>query len=461
MPRGGSWAVDDTIIFATNDVTGLLRVPATGGEPTALTKPQANQDHHFPEVLPGGRAVLFTIVARAQPITTAQIAVFNLESRVQKVLVPGVSHGRYTASGHLVFGFSGALRAVLFNLDTLEVRGNAVPVVERVVTKVSGAANFAMSSDGSLVYASGESVAASERGLVWVDRQGREEAIPAPKRLYAYPRISPDGTRVALDIRDQENDIWLWDIARQSMTRLTFNQGLNRGPEWTPDGKRLVFSAERDGPESLFWQAADGSGAPERLTKGQVGRPQVPYSVTPDGARILFGEPGQPPYDLYQLELGAERKATPLLNAAHDEHNAEVSPDGRWMAYQSNESGADEVYVRPFPNVGDGRSQISTGGGTRPAWARSGREIFYLKADGTLIGVPVEIGGGSLAAGVPKSLFRGPYFTVLNGRTYDVAPDGRRFLMIKQDAPRAERRPTQLVVVQNFFEELKRLAPVP
>jgi serine/threonine-protein kinase len=295
---------------------------------------------------------------------------------------------------------------------------------------------------------------------VWVDRQGREEALASPTRSYVYPRISPDGTRIALDIRDQENDIWLWDMTRQTLTRLTFDQGLNRGIVWSSDGSRLVFSGERDGSESLYGQAADGSGSPERLTTGQAGRPQVPYSATPDGSRILFGEPGQPPFDLYMLELGAERNVAPLLNAAYSETNAEVSPDGRWMAYQSDESGANEIYVRPFPNVGNGRWQISTDGGTRPVWARNGREMFYLKLDGTMVAVPINSGHSGFSAGVATSLFQGSYFATLSSRTYDVSRDGRRFLMIK-NADSADSQRSQLIVVLNFFEELKRLVPTP
>ena len=461
VARGGSWAMDDTIIFATSAATGLLRVPAAGGEPTVLTMPDPNQDHVFPEVLPGGRRVLFTIVARGQSAVNAQVAVLDLDSGIQKVVLTAASNGRYATSGHLLYGASGTLRAVSFDLDTLTVRGSAVPVLERLATKNSGSANFALTSDGSLVYETGDIASVGERTLVWVDRQGREEPLAAPKRAYAYPRISPDRARIALDIRDQENDIWLWDVVRRTLTRTTFDVGLNRGIAWVPDGARLIFSAERDGPESIFWQAADGSGSPERLTTGQLERPQVPYTVTPDGARLIFAEPGQPPYDLYQLELGTGGKVTPLLNASYNEQNAEVSPDGRWMAFQSNESGPDEIYVRPYPNVGDGRWQISNGGGTRPAWARSGREIFYLKSDGTLVAVPIERGGGRLAVGVGKTLFQGPYFRGQTGRTYDVSPDGQRFLMIRNAESTAEQRPTQIVVVMNFFEELKRLAPGP
>jgi serine/threonine-protein kinase len=459
--RGASWAKDDTIVFATNATTGLLRVPAAGGEPTVLTKPDTNQDHLFPEMLPGERAVLFSVVSGGQTAANAQLAVLDLASGTQKVVLSAASSGKYASSGHLVYGISGTLRAVPFDLDTLTVRGTAVPVIERVVTKINGSTNFALAADGSLVYETGDSAGAAERILAWVDRQGREEPLEVPKRAYTYPRISADGTRIALDIRDQENDIWLWDVVRRTMTRLTFDMGLNRGVVWMPDGKRLVFSAERDGPESLFSQAADGSGSPERLTTAQPGRPQVPYTVTPDGARVLFGEPGQPPYDLHQLELGTDRKVTPLLNATYNEQNADMSPDGRWVAYQSSESGADEIYIRPFPNVSAGRWQISTGGGTRPAWARNGREIFYLKSDGTLIAVPIESGGERLVVGVGKALFQGPYFRGQTGRTYDVSSDGQRFLMIRNAATTMEQRPTQIVVVLNFFEELKRLAPAP
>jgi serine/threonine-protein kinase len=271
-----------------------------------------------------------------------------------------------------------------------------------------------------LVYESGDSTA-GERILVWVDRQGREEPLEVPPRAYTYPRISPDGTRIALDIRDQQNDVWLLDVARRTMSRLTFDTGLNRGGVWMPDGKRLLFSAERDGTESLFWQAADGSGSPERLTTAHVARPQFPTAVTADGTRLLFNEPGAAPYDVYQVPLDGERRVTPLMNASYSEQNAEVSPDGRWMAYQSNESGTDEIYVRPFPNLNAGRWQISAGSGTRPAWARNGREIFYLKFDGTLVAVPVERRGDTLAVGAATPLFQGPYFRALPARTYDVS----------------------------------------
>ena len=341
----------------------------------------------------------------------------------------------------------------------MTIRGTATPVIDGVVTKATGAANFAMSSNGVLLYESGDA-ADGERTLVWVDRKGREEPIlGAPKRAYAYPRISPDGTRIALDIRGQENDISLWDVTRQNLTRLTFDPGLNRGIVWMPDGKTLVFSAQRSGTESLFSQAADGSGSPEQLTNAEAGRAQVPYSISADGTRLVFGEPGSQPFDLYTLQLGAERKVTPLLNvSSYNEHNGEVSPDGRWLAYQSDESKSNEIYVRPFPEchrqpcadfhrwrhaprLGAKRSCVSPS-------SRTGRWSRYRFIETRLAAFrPVR----------PRPFSRA-VSPDAGGAYYHVSPDGSRFLMIKSAAPNNS-PPPQLWVVLNWFEELKRLVP--
>jgi len=219
-----------------------------------------------------------------------------------------------------------------------------------------------------------------------------------------------------------------------------------------------VFSAERDGRESLFLQAADGSGSPEQLTTTTPDRPQGPLSFSPDGKWLVFGEPGQPPFDLNLLGLGQDRKVTQLLNTAYSEHNGEISPNGRWLVYQSDESGTNEIYIRPFPNVTVSRSQVSSGGGTRPAWSRDGREIFYSGLDGAMMAVSVDSTAtrDTLSIATPKTLFSGPYYSVQAGRSYDVATDGR-FLMIKNNAPQATA--PQLVVVLNWTDDLKRLVP--
>ncbi len=239
-PRGASWGPQDTVIFATAATdTGLLEVSAGGGEPRVLTRPdpaKGEVDHLFPEILPGGDAVLFTIVT-AGPIENSQIALLDLRTGQSRVLVPGGSNPHYAASGHLVYDVGGTLRAVAFDLGGLQVRGTPVPVVERVVMKtISGAANFSLSRDGSLVYLAGDAQAGA-RPLVWVDRQGREAPIPAPSRAYFFPRLSPDGRRVALDVRDQENDIWIWAFDGQTLTRLIFDQGSIRTPSGRPTGR--------------------------------------------------------------------------------------------------------------------------------------------------------------------------------------------------------------------------------
>jgi serine/threonine-protein kinase len=454
---GASWGDDDSIVYATQVSRGLMRIPAGGGEAVRITTGRDGQNDILPEVLPGGRAVLFTRAAGLLGGSNSQIIVVDLDSGTEKTLISGGSHARYAYSGHLVYGFAGTLRAVPFDLTTLTIRGNPVPVVDRVVTKPSGAANFALAANGSLVYESGDMTAGNDRSLVWVSRDGSEEVITEDKRPYVYPRISPDGTRVALDIRDAENDIWIWDFERRTLQRFTFDTGMNRGVVWTRDGRRLIFSAESNGLESLFWQSADRSGKPERLTTAEPGRPHVPYSITPDDSVLIHGEPGSPPFDLFTLQLNGDRKRTPLLTESYSEHNGEISPDGRWLVYQSNESGDNEIYVRRFPTL-DSQAQVSTGGGTRPMWSRDGHELFYLKIDGTMMSVPVERREETgFVAGAPKRLFQGQYYAIQAGRTYDISPDGKRFLMIKD----LDSRPSalQLMVVLNWVEELKRLVP--
>jgi serine/threonine-protein kinase len=463
---GASWGADDTIIFATTDrSSGLLRVAAGGGEPEVLTRPQGQGefDHWWPEVLPGGQAVLFTIMAGA--LDNAQIAVLDLTTRQQKILIRGGSHAHYASSGHLVYGVAGTLRAVAFDLRRLEVLGTPVPVLEQVMTTAGGAANVSISGAGTLVYVSG-GIQADPPGetLVWVDRQGREEPIKAPPRSYRYPRLSPDGTRVAVDVRGQGADIWIWDLQRETLTRFTFNSTSDEYPVWTPDGRRLLFRSQRSGPHNIFWQAADGTGVVERLTESP--NEQAPYAVSPDGTRLVFREDvratGQ---DLKALTLQGERRAEALVQTAFTERDADISPDGRWLAYASNESGQQEIYVRPFPGVNSGRWQISTGGGRTPLWARNGKELFYRAPDGAVLGVAVEVAdGANFTAGRPAKLVEGRYFAGATGgaglgRSYDVSPDGQRFLMIKQAATDATSAPREIIVVQNWFEELKRLVP--
>jgi len=475
---GATWAPDDTIIMADGDpTTGLRRVSAGGGTVTVLTRPvraRGELDHLWPEMLPGGRAVLFTMTATTGGLDAAQVAVLDLATGTPRVLVRGGSHAHYVPSGlgspnraereagHLVYTAGGTLRAVPFDLARLETRGTPVTVLPRLVTTLQGAGDFDVAADGTLAYvdAPGATLSAG-RTLVWVDRQGREDPLGAPPRPYFHPRLSPDGTRVAVAIADQGNDIWVWDLARKTLNQLTSDPAAEFNPVWTKDGRRVLFflparqrgggAGERSADAAgLFWQSADGTGAAEAIGNG------IPSGVTPDGKQVLFSLKG---LVLMVMTLDGTRRVERLLSTESTERNAVVSPDGRWLAYESNSSGRFEIYVRPFPNVSAGQWLISTAGGTRPLWAPSGQELFYVEPDGALVGARVDTRGGTWSAGTPAKILEGPYLTgdKNSGRTYDVSTDGKRFLLVKQ--PANQTAGPQIVVVQNWFDELKRLVP--
>ena len=464
-PRGATWAPDDTIIFATNNpATGLQRVSAAGGTAEVLTRPDHSRGeafHIWPELLPGGGAVLFTIVpAQTGGLSTAEVVVRDLRTGVHKVLVRGGTHAHYAPSGHLIYVAAGTLRAIPFDLTHREARGTAVPVLPRLAATGTGAGDFAISADGTLVYVDApSSLATNARTLVWVDRTGKEEAIAASPRAYNHPRLSPDGTRVALFSNDQENDLWIWDLRRVMLSRLTLDPAVDSFPVWTRDGARIVFSSNRGGSLNLWSQAADGTGAAERLTTSP--NDQRVTGITPDGTTVVFDEAvpamGR---DLLQLALDPPRRAIPLLQTKFGELNGIVSPDGRWLAYESNSSGAFEVYVRPFPNVAGGQWEVSTAGGRMPVWARSGKELFYVDADGALMTVAVEANGVTWNSGLPTKIPARHFFVgnSASGRTFDVSPDGQRFLVIKTPGNDGGAAPA-FVVVQHWDEELRRLVP--
>ena len=463
VPRGLSWGHDDHIVFATGASRGLLRVPAVGGEVEQLTTvdpEQGETDHWWPDVLPNGKGVLFTAWSGSDE--GSRLAVVSLETREVTYLLPGGSHPRYSPTGHIVYGVGGTLRAVGFDTDRLELTSsNPVPVVENVMTKGTGAASFSVASNGSLVYVTGAGLANSpQRTLVWVDREGREEPLETGPRTYTNPRISPDGTRVALDVRDQEFDIWIWDFTRETLTRLTFDPQGDSYPAWTPDGQRVAFASVRDGAQHLFWKAADGTGSVEQLAAGENG--QLSPAFSPDGAQLVFRENHpETGSDLRVLSMDGTGEAEPLLVTEFDERNAELSPDGRWMAYESNASGAPEIYVRPFPDVDAGRWQVSTDGGRQPLWGPDGRELFFRTTAEALARVSVQP-GTSFVAGNPAVVFEGSYFVGGGGRTYDISPDGQRFLMIKQGGQATDSAAqNQIIMVENWFTELERLVPTP
>ena len=465
-PRGTTWGSDDTIVFATNEAsTGLLGVPGGGGEPKQLTKPDISHgelDHVLPSMLPGGRAVLFTVLAPGQQAPAAQIAVLDLKTGQIKTLVRSGSDAAFVEPGYLVYASAGTLRAVRFDPLRLEVLSDPVPVLDQLTVMNTGTAEFTLSRTGTLVYvpAGLNPLLATMRSVVWVNRQGREEPTRIPPRPYDQMRLSPDATRLALFSGDQESDIWIWDLARETLTRFTFDATPDILPLWTPDGRRIVFASQRAGAFNLFWQSADGTGVVERLTTAPY--TQNADSFSPDGTRLVLRElGGKTGSDLSLLTMDGKREMSPLLQTSFDERNGEISPDGRWLAYESNESGQSQIYVRPFPAVNGGRWQVSTAGGARPVWARSGRELFYLDGTGFVTSVPVQ-GTSSFSAGNPTRLFEAKTVSSFpNGRHYDVARD-ERFLVIKNapaSNPASNETPASMVVVLNWSEELKARLP--
>jgi serine/threonine-protein kinase len=451
MLAGASWGDDDTIVFATDDrATGLWEVPASGGEPTILTRPDTahgESDHLFPSVLTGGRGILFTIMTAGPD--GLQVAILDRKTGRRKTLVRGGSDAEYVESGHLIYAAAGTLRAVGFDPARLEVRGDPVPVAEAVLTTTAGAAQYAVSRSGTLVYAPGGSRA--QQSMVWVDRKGREEPINAPARTYSLPRVAPDGTRVVVTIWDADADLWIWDLVRERATRLTFDPANDLSPVWTPDSRRVIFASLRGGAGAydLYSVAADGTGSVERLP-GPRGSGHLATAITSDGTRVLgYQISQQGDADIFMAPLRPQSDAEVLLHTPFNEVFPELSPNGRYLAYQSNESGEREVYVRPFPQVDRAAWKISKDGGMRFAWARSGRELFYIDASTTMMAVPVDTSGPAFRAGTPVKVFdAGRYSSWSPPRNYDVSPDGQRFLMIK-DGPARD----QLVVVERFFEE--------
>jgi hypothetical protein len=451
------------IAFARTQVSSLQQVSDAGGTPQALTRLEKDVSQRWPEFLPGSKAVLFA----AAPTTggnwiNAQVAVQSVGTGERRNLIQGGTNPRYAPSGHLVYVQGGSLVAVPFDLQQLTTTGVAVPVVEGVLQSASsGAAQYSISSTGSLVYALG-GIQAIQRRFVWVDRKGVEQVLTAPAHGYRYPRLSPDGRRMAVTIEESGVNIWLYDLVRDTLTRLTFQGGYNLMGAWTPDGKRIAFESDMEGAGNLFWQLADGSGGLERLATSE--NPQVPNSWSQDGKLLAFIEINPSTgNDIWVLGMGDPslgsgqvRKAQPFLRTPFLESAPRFSPDGHWLAYISDESGRIEIYVQPYPDPG-GKWQISTEGGTEPAWNRNGRELFY-RSGNKMMAVDIAT-QPSFTAGKPRMLFEGPYVaTTGTFPNYDVSPDGQRFLMLKPTES-AEAAPTQINVVLNWFEELKQKVP--
>jgi Tol biopolymer transport system component len=443
---GATWGPDDTVVFPQKWAGGLFRVSAAGGAPQPVTKvtmKEQDRGHIWPEFLPDGKSVLFTVFTGGS-LEDYAIAVVSLATGERKILVKGGTFGRYAASGHILYARGGTLFAVRFDAGKLEVTGAAFPVAEGVSENTNGGAGYALSKNGTLLYATG-GMLLPERSLLWVDRQGTAIPVMKIKRPFSNPSLSPDGKRVALTVEAETYDIWVLEIGRDSLTRLSFGKDDGK-PVWSPDGKRVVYQSSQAGAYNLYFRQSDGSGSEERLTSDQDASTAVSFS--PDGNLLVFQKirAGVPEIWVYSFEKGSSPR--PFLQGPFRHGGGELSPDGRWMAYESDESGKVEVYVTAFPGPG-GKWPISTEGGRAPLWAPGGRELFYRK-DKKVMRVAVTT-SPAFSASRPELLFEGDY------EGWDIARDGQRFLMVKDEA--AESAPKHLNLVLDWFEDLKLRAP--
>ena len=462
--RSATWVPDNTIIFAPTLFGGLMRVSAAGGTPEIVTTPDVSQGeltYRWPEILPGGEIVLF-VIAASQDIgsfSESKIAAVRLDTHEKKILPIAGTYPRYSSSGHLLFERDGRVFAVPFDPRRLEVTGQAVPVLDGVKTSPnSGAADFTVSDTGSLVYLP-ENTYARDGLIVWVDRSNQVKELAAPARHYGSPHISPDGGRIAVAIPSGSSgsDVWVYEIAHGTLTRLTFDEH-SSAPVWSPDGKRIAFTTTRPKGPAILVKPADGSGAEETLVQGES-LIVVPTSWSTDGKFLAYWTVGSATgRDIWIAPITGDRKPQPFLRTQFNEMQARFSPDDRWLAYMSEESGRYEVYVQPFPGPG-GKWQISTNGGTTPVWAQNGRELFYMSSGKIMsVGVTTQ---PTFSASTPRIIADYPPFLMgrLTNGVYDVSPDGQRFLFVKANV---ENGPLDEVrVVLNWAEELKQLAPAP
>ena len=450
------------IVYAQPE--GVMQVPGASGTPALLIPVNDGEVFYGPQMLPDGEWVLLTVRAAGQASwDEAQIVAQSVATGERTVLVEGGRDGRYVPTGHLVYGLNNVLLAVPFDVGSRQVTGGPVPLVEGVQVAVGGgagggAAQFSVSATASLVYIPGSAGGGEGGTLAWVDRDGNEESIPAPPREYGRPRVSPDGTRVAVDIADGDyRDIWIWDLTRETLTQITFDEADDNYSLWTPDSARVVFQSSRDGG-GLFWKAADGTGQVERLKEGVAS----PYGWAADG-RLIFKQT----QDIGVLTMEGERTVEMLLAADFSVGEPALSPDGRWLAYYSNETGTPLIYVKPFPNVDDGLWNVSLDFGVSPVWSPDGRELFYRDGGGrNLMVVPVET-EPTFSAETPELLLGTSDYELgvssTGARGFDLAPDGDRFIFRKLGTAGTtsdDESFNGLIFVEHWFQELTARVPV-
>ena len=455
---GGSWGKDGNIIVALGERTPLSRIPSTGGPPTPVTElANGEATHRWPQILPGGKAVLFMTNKSGVGFDGADIEVMSLAGHRRKTLVRGGTYGRYLPSGHLIYVNRGTLFAVPFDLDRLEVHGTPVPVLDQVGYGIYGSAQLDFSQTGTLIYRSG----GAGSGLFtvgWLDGAGKAQPLLAKPGGYGRPSLSPDGQRLALEVTEGSGtDIWVYDWKRETMTRLTFT-GTAQGPLWSPDGRYIAFRAAGAGTSVA---RSDGAGKPQPLTQSK--NTQWPWSFTPDGGRLAFWESSTGAFDLWTVPLESDSagvragKPEVFLQTPADQRHPSFSPDGRWMAYSSDESGTYQVYVRAFPDKG-GKWQISNSDGVYPMWSRNGRELFFEALDNHIMVAAYTVKGDSFVADKPRVWSEKQIGGVANAaKNVDLAPDGKRIAaLMPAETAEGQKAQSHVIFLENFFDEVQR-----
>jgi predicted Ser/Thr protein kinase len=466
---GASWAEDGTIVAALNRQNPLVRLPAAGGSPQPLTQLGPGEStHRWPQTLPGRQAVLFTSSPTLNSMANARVEAISLKSGATKTLVPEGYFGRYLPAngdrGYLIYLHQGVLFGVGFDPRRLELQGTPVPVLEDVASSpIQGGGQFdssvAPSGHGTLVYLAGNGVAQTWP-VMWLDSSGKMQSLIATPGAYTNPWFSPDGRRLLLTISGGSGeDVYVYELDRETMTRLTFGGG--QTPVWTPDGKHIVFRS-LFGDLGLWWARSDGSEEPQKILASQSGGGA--WSFSPDGRRLAYQESTpETGYDLWTLPLDTidpdhpkPGKPEPFLVTPANENVPMFSPDGRWIAYRSDEAGTNEIYVRPFPAERGGKWQISTGGAIYPIWSNNGRELFYETYDYRIMVVDYTANGDSFVPGKPR-LWSEKQLFYPGSRNLALGPDGKRFVVTAApDAAGPEKGSVHVTFLLNFLDELRR-----
>jgi len=466
---GACWGSDGWIYFGTEPPLGLVKIPVTGGVAlgqSAVDDDHGERDHRYPETLPGNRWLLFTASRAGHTFDDGEIDAISLRNGVRRNILKGGTNPRYIASGHLAFLRAGKLMVVPFDPISLQVKGEPVAMVDGVTENPAvGAGQYAVAADGSLVYSAGSS-ALAQRELVMVDRSGTTRTLSLGKQPYEEVVLSPDGRQLAVTTGAQTTDIWIHDIASGTEKQFTAG-GEHRSPVWSPDGKRLIYggyTGKEDAEFVIFQRALDGAGSEQTLRVSET--PIQPWFTSPDGRGLIYEENGRGGNASAQLMmLDGSRAFRNLTPRDFDETWAQLSPDGHWLAFNSDESGQQEVYVQTFPGQMS-TVKVSSGGGIHPQWSPDGKEIYYLTTPNPDAPRPfakrVGLMAGSietspaLHAGAPHLLFEGPFF--VGGHDYAVTRDGKGFILIRDSEP--GQQTAELRVIVNWADELRRRLPL-